>query len=217
MKCLVIILVIIVIWIFFGGWIIEIKNQAAFALNELFSWPKEELLLENEALKAELSQLRQETGIAPPNFLKAKIYAHYPFNDKSLFSINIGANDGVKAGMVATSKGSLLMGRVEQVFANYSLVKTIFTPDWQIPIRIGNSGVEGLFNGATNPRITMIAKDREIEQGDVVYVANKNFPYGLKIGEVGEIERGTASDVFQEVAVILPHKSSDLTELWLIK
>jgi cell shape-determining protein MreC len=217
MRYLIAILLIIAIWFVAGNWVINIKNQAAFALSELLSWPDDQLKLENEALKTELFQLREKTKTIPPDFLKAKVYARYPFNDKSLFSINIGAKEGVRIGMVATVKGSLLVGKVEKVFSEYSLVKTIFNPNWQIPVRIGETGIESLFNGGARPRVTMIIKDRKIERGDNVFVANKKFPYGLKIGEVGKIEQGTAADVFQEASVVLPYKSGDLTELWLIK
>lgn len=216
MKYLIAVLLVLVVWLF--------QNQAAFVLNEFLLWPKQwlvgdqkQLELENEALKAELFKLKQETKTAPDNFLVAKIYARYPFNDKSFFSVNIGADGGVQAGMVATANGSLLVGKIDKIFTNYSLVKTIFSPNWQIPIRIGENGFEGLFNGGANPYVTMIAKDRKIKEGDIIFVADSDFPYGLKIGEVGEVILGTDADAFQSVTVILPYKSSDLKELWLTK
>ena len=45
-----------------------------------------------------------------------------------IISIDLGSDDGVKKGMAATVGGNILLGQVEKVFSNYSLVKTIFTP-----------------------------------------------------------------------------------------
>lgn len=221
MKYLITVLSIIIIWFFAGNHLINFKSQAGYVIGRILRWPesneRKELKLKNEVLRAELSQLKQQISNAPKKFLSAKVYARYPFNTKSRFSINIGKSDGVKIGMVATVEGVFLVGKVEKVFNNYSLVKTIFTPNWQIPARVGEERIEGLFTGGASPSVGMIAEDEEIKEGDVVFVADQNFPYGLKIGEIGKINKGEITDVFQSAGISFPYDNFSLTELWLIK
>ena len=112
---------------------------------------------------------------------------------------------------------NILLGQVEEVFDNYSLIQTVFSNDWQLPVRIGEEGVEALLNGGANLRVTMITKDKKVSEGQVIFAASKDFPYGMKIGELQNVERGVSTGIFSEATVEVPYNINDVIEVWLHK
>jgi len=234
-KYLIVVLVaLIVLWLFAGGLVLEVSNKIAYGASQVFLWPKwwflgllqpalshqqqARLKLELEDLKAEIFKLRQLVDYrGDPKLLIAKIHSRRPFNDKDLLSINVGRAAGVKEKMAVTVASNLFLGIVEQVFDNYSLVKTIFTSGWQIPVRFGKRGLEALLVGGPDLRVTLIVRDQPVATGETIFLASKEFPYGLKVGEVEEIKEDPASGVFKEATVRIPYNFNDLTEVWLHK
>lgn len=226
MRYIVLIIIILSFWLFAGGFITEIKNRATYALSQSLLWPKrllegeeKALKLENENLKAEIFALKQKYNIQNDNsdLLPAKVHSSYPFNEKNILSINKGSKDGVKMAMPVVVASNILLGKVEDVFDNYSLVKTIFSSDWQLPVRIGEDGIEALLNGGSNPKVNMIIKDKKVTNGQIVFAASKDFPYGIKIGELQNVKQGVATGIFSEADVKVPYSINDITEVWLYK
>ncbi|MFH1759206.1 MAG: rod shape-determining protein MreC [Patescibacteria group bacterium] len=234
MKYFVLIILLLSLWFFAGSFITETKNQATYGLTQVLLWPKwlvqgifspavdfknmKDLELENENLKAKIFELEQnmpDTEIS--DYIVAKIYSRSPFNNKNLLSINKGYRDGVAKDMVATVGGNILLGQVEDVFEKYSLVKTIFTNDWKLPVRISSEGVEALLVGGSELKLSMIAEDTEAENSQTVFIASKDFPYGMKIGELINLKQEASATVFKEASVQVPYNFNELTELWLIK
>jgi len=176
--------------------------------------PDRDLLIENEALKAELAELEELRKHLPDRMpagsLPVFIYSRYPLNFKNELIVSAGGNDGVKEGMIAVLPGrsgdSVLVGRVAQVFPETSLVLTLFDPRFQTAVRVGER---------TEPKATLIPKKDEVKEGDVVSAAGAGFPYALAIGEVARML--PASDqLFQEAAVRLPYDSNELRSLILL-
>lgn len=189
----------------------------------LWSWfgraPRaNDLVLENESLKAQLAELKvknEEIKVEDGRYLVAKIYSTYPFNDRHLFTIAAGTSEEVKELMPVLAKKNILLGQVTKVFSSYSEVKSIFSPDWQIPVKIGDSGVDGLFMGGPNPKVTMIVNDKTINVGDDVYSVSKDFPYGLKVGEVASV--GSGGSFFKEVSLNLPYDFNNLASVLILR
>lgn len=182
----------------------------------------DKLLLENEGLKAELLSLilrqAQDKSLKENNnkYLVAKIYSTYPFNDKNIFTINVGNKDGIEEGDAVLAEKGILLGKIVKVFNNYSEVKSIFSPDWQLSVKIGEKGNDGLLMGDPDPQITMIIGDKEIKVGEDIYSASKEFAYGLKIGKVKTIKSG-ANSFFKESSIELPYKFNNLLEVLVTK
>lgn len=232
MRYLVAIFLLIILWFFAGSFINEKKNTASFGLRQLVLWPRwwvrglirpaqinkelNDLKLENENLKARLFGLTIEKSAVPVDFIGARVYASHPFNDFSLITINKGSNHGIKPNMIATVGGNILLGRVKKVNNNYSLIKTIHSPDMEIPVRLGEIGAEALLKGGTDLKVTLIVADQKITAGAIVYAASPDFPYGIKIGELQTIRPEEAS-VFQEAGLLTPYNLTTLTEVWLQK
>ena len=130
--------------------------------------------------------------------------------------INVGENRAVGPGQPVVFLGEsvfslrgLLLGKIDRVFSDSSLVRTIFDKEWQSSVRIGKKGYLALLQGGGEPVIRLIPKDAKISVGDVVYSVQPEFPNSLPVGEVLEI--GLSSDqVFQEAKLSFPYDFSSI-------
>lgn len=173
---------------------------------------------ENEALRAQIQQLKVngQKSIVNGNFIAARVFSTYPFNIKNQITINAGEKQGVKKMMTAVLGENILVGQVIEVFENSSVIRTIFDPNWQLPVRIGEKEVDGLFRGGSEPKVFLIDKEKPIQVNDIVYSASQEFPYGLKIGEIAEIKE-SAAGVFKEAVLKMPFNVNELREINIIK
>lgn len=175
-----------------------------------------------DALKAENAALRNQIAayagsITPANNgIIARIYASYPFNDQKAVVVDKGSNHAIRSLMPATIGGVVLVGQVTKIFVNHSIVRTIASSDWQIPVRIGPRKVPGLFVGGFAPRITMIPNEKAIAIGDEIIAASQDLPYGLAVGTVESFRTDAQAGIFQEAAVALGYDAHSLTELTLL-
>lgn len=155
-------------------------------------------------------------GSAVADFPRVKIYSTYPFNNRGEVVINAGSELGVKEKMAVTVDGKVLFGQIVQVFENYSIVRAFFDKGWQVPVRVGFQETDALLEGGSTPKLTMVAKNKEFNDGETVYSASRDFPYGLPIGKVKKI-KDTPTAVFKEAELEAPYSFNDLRELelWL--
>lgn len=176
---------------------------------------------ENLLLKQEIENLKAGivSGVkcqVPGNgHLMAKIFSTYPFNIKNTITLNVGAEQGVIEGMAVTVGENILLGRIVEIFEEKSVARTLFDPQWQIPVRIGGEEIDALLTGGLEPKITLLEKSQLIKTGDAVYSASADFPYGLKIGEIAEIKE-TSSGVFKEATLKIFYNISDLRGAYVI-
>lgn len=176
------------------------------------------LQLENAKLKAEilgLSERPTEKIIGRYRVLAARAYSEYPFNDKNLIFINVGAEHGVAAGMTVTVAENLLFGKVVEARAEKSVVQTVFDPNWKLPVRIGDSAAAGLFLGGSKPKITLIEKAKAVKEGDVVFSVSPEIPYGLTVANLENISE-TANSAYREATAKLPYSIFEVNELYVI-
>ena len=184
------------------------------------SWVNDEelhdLRTENQALKARVLELSHGILLPPDGSLNVRVFSSYPFNNKNLLAVNAGFRQGIRQGMPATIGGAILVGQVHKTFKNYSLVRTIFSPDWELPVRIGAKKIPALLIGGPNLKLTMIVNDQPIFDGQPIFVASKDFPYGMKIGEAINVKSDSVTGVFQETGVKTDYDFDGLTELAIL-
>ncbi|OGY99467.1 MAG: hypothetical protein A2945_01255 [Candidatus Liptonbacteria bacterium RIFCSPLOWO2_01_FULL_52_25] len=162
----------------------------------------ENLLLENQNLKAELAKFKNIQAAFPDGTrgsIPAVVYSRYPFNFKHEFLISAGRVQGVAPNAAVTFSG-VLIGKAAKVFDDTTLVRTVFDSGFQAPVRIGNAGIEALFKGGNLPKITLIPEKSEVRKGDVIYSSSPDFPYGIPVGEINKIT-ASADQLFQEATV----------------
>lgn len=173
---------------------------------------------ENSALRAAL-ELRETCAAAVPDRsrggLVAGVFSAYPFNFRPVLTLSRGANAGVQEGAVVVLGGALV-GQVTKVSAEISVAKTVFDPRWEIPVRIGASGVDAVLVGGTVPRLTFIAKDAAVGAGDTLTAADPSLPFGLAIGEIEEVT-SEPSTPFKEAKLRLPYRISALRFVSLLE
>ena len=140
-----------------------------------------------------------------------------------------GKNHGVAAGEAAVisyasatsslgehERGVVLIGDVDKVFDNTAAVQTIFDSRFRLAVRVGEGGIESLLMGGSEPRITLVPKNAEIRKGDIIYSAGADLPYGLPIGEVGEVQM-SSDNIFKEATIIFPYDLSDYRLVFILK
>lgn len=172
----------------------------------------QKLKLEKEALEAQFLVQAQKSE----NFKTGRVFSSYPFNNQNELFIALGRSDGIKESMPAVVDENIVIGQVIRVFEKYSIVRTIFDPEWRMSVRIGGRAADSLLVGGPEPMLTMIDKNKPIKEGDVVYSAVRGFPYGALIGKAGEVII-SPSAVFQGAKLILPYDlNNELTEVKIL-
>ena len=216
---------------FFGQVFLEPKNYISYRFNSVFnpvfasiqnifngSVSRDEfsnLILENERLKAQLlvlSKSPREHYEDDKEYRAAKVYSTYPFNNKGLMAINAGLKDGMTEFMPVTIGGYILIGQIMKAESGYSVVRTVFDNGWQLPVKVGDDNVDALLVGGREVKLTLIVRDKKIEPDDTIYAASKDFPYGLTIGSVKEIQ-DEAGSAFKSATVSLPYELSKVIEV----
>ncbi len=171
---------------------------------------------ENAALKAALSSA-SAVAVAgaydDATLIFADVFSAYPFAGRSSVRVSKGSLDGMRVGYPATFGGSVLVGQVTEVKNRTSVVRMVGSPDWQIPVRIGPRKVAGLLMGGTVPRVSMIAADKPVAEGDAIVAASDDLPYGLTIGSVRSVSAESEGGVFKEAAVTFSYDARDIAEL----
>lgn len=183
-----------------GSWIEGFFNEQALAEK------LKELERENEDLKSQLFL----QGLMTKG--KFKVYSIYPFNNVKELAIAAGRREGVEMGNIVTHGKNILIGRVSKVFDNYSIVQTIYDPNWKMEVRIGGGQIDGLFTGGNSPTVTMVAKNSAVNVGDLVYTAAKGYPYGIEVGKVKQIKDELGSPL-KEMTVLPPLELKDLRDV----
>jgi len=175
-----------------------------------------ELTEENRALREALN-----LGLQKPLTLSlAKAISRTSAGDFIL--INQGKNEGISKGLPVITAEKILLGKIEEVFDNFSTVALISNPKttFDIEVLTETEGVLGLAAGKGNFKVQFqfIPKEAQIKEGDIVITSDLggNFPQGLLVGTIKTFKKsdiepfltGEIKPFFQEI---------NLTNLFIIK
>jgi cell shape-determining protein MreC len=189
------------------------SNSAAVSSDESPS-----LAAQNAALQAQLAVLQTVASQVPtstPNTIRAMVYSRYPMNFRNELLVNAGANVGAAPGAAVMFQG-MLIGQVQKVFSDESLVQTIFDNNLKMPVRIGASGIDGLLQGGADPVVGSIASTAKIAVGDIVYSAVAGIPYAQPIAEV--MATSTSADsLLQQATLSFPYDINTVETVLIMK
>jgi len=166
-----------------------------------------ELKKENEILRKAL-----EIGLKKDFKL---VFAQVIGKDVSQDSILIdqGSKDGVRVGLPVITQQKTLVGKISQVYENFSKVQLLSNNESSFDAKISDTEIYGIVKGKGNFKFyfDLIPKDREIKEGDFLVTSALGgvFPPGLLIGEIKEVKKSDV-ELFQK-AEIKP--AFDITEL----
>lgn len=128
--------------------------------------------------------------------LGAEVIANSPSVWEKTITINRGSKAGLKARMPVITYSGYLVGRIEKLGKNAAQVRLITDRDFVVGAIIARPDsreialVKGSGRSDQANIMDNIAWDAEIEKGDVVLTSglSNNFPSGLKIGRVQNVE-----------------------------
>ena len=165
---------------------------------------KSNLELENERLKAELADLlelrnenedlRKALDIGLEKEFKitmADIISKDPLQD--MIIINKGSDDGLSIGFPVITPEKTLIGKIEEVFPNFSRVILTSNKNNSLSARIDSEEeIIGVTKGEGNLKIIfdLIPHEKEIKKGSLVTTTSLGgvFPKGLLIGTIDSID-----------------------------
>lgn len=119
--------------------------------------------------------------------------------------VDKGNSSNIEKNMPVVVFENILVGKVIEVFNNFSKILLINSANSKIPALIQESRVEGLIIEGTPKNILflgLIPKDIEVEKDQTVITSGMegNFPEGLLIGWVLEVE-SPENEIFQKIVV----------------
>ena len=165
-----------------------------------------------EALKNVIAQYELGVSLSDSKGITAKVFSLYPFNTKQRIYIDKGSEDGVEKGDGVVVLDALLIGEVSKVFSHTSEVITLFDSQFSLPVRIGEREVDALFKGGVSPSLSLIDKSKTIQHNDLIFSADRSFPYGLSIGYIGTIAEDS-SGAFLTSSVFIPYNLNDVRDV----
>jgi len=210
------------------------KNSSDF-LNGLFSFSA--LTRENEFLReenreflsriVEIGDLREENKELR-SALDLDLANHYELIETRLFSVNFeqdfvlidkGEQEGIEKGMPIIDFHNVLIGKVEQVYTNQSEVFLISNKDIKFSVEIEGEKINGLAKGKGKGEmfLDLVPKEEDLVSGALITTAGleADFPQGLLVGRIGEIEK-TDLAPFQKAKIELLSDISKQNNLLII-
>lgn len=189
------------------------------AANPDFSYENyESLKAQNEVLTQNLLGTENTNPTVNADRYRAKearVFSDYPFNNYAAVTIDIGSDDGVKAGMPVLSAPGVLLGKIKDVNRTESEVETIFDPGWRSAVAFGANRAKALLTGGPAPYLDLIPKDASSTAGDAVMNLASNFPMNLLVGRILDWEDG-GNGVWAKAKVEPPISFEDLRKVLVI-
>ena len=182
---------------------LEFKNQQL--LSEI-AYLKE-LEKENKALREALGVgLKEEFKLADAEIIGKDL-------TEDFILINKGSKEGVTEGLPVITQSKVLLGKISEVYENFSKVMLISNKKSSLNVKIQDKEIQGVLKGKGNLSLSfgLIPQDKEIEKEDLIITtsAGGNFPKGLLVGKVDNIRKSDVKPL--QEAEILPF--FDLSQL----
>lgn len=158
----------------------------------------EEARLENERLRA-LVQLPQ---VAEIESKAARIIGRPTSSWEDVFTIDLGSDDGIGAGMPVVGPEGLI-GQTIAVTGSTARVRLITDQRSGVAALIQRNRAGGVVRGSIEGRLgfDFVSRETTVQSGDVVITSGLGgvYPKGIVIGEVTQVRR--AGSLFQEIDV----------------
>lgn len=174
----------------------------------------------NEAVLANkrLRELLAFKESVQTSMIPAQVISKDATNWFKMVMIDKGRDNGIVKNMPVVTHGGIV-GRVIEVFANYSKVQLIIDYNSAVDVLVQRSRDGGVVGGIFKNRCEMRFLDRraKIEVGDIIISSGLDgiFPKGLVVGKVVEIRKKNYG-LFQEVEIMPSVDFSRLEEVLII-
>ena len=219
----------------------RLTDRAEQLYNYMFEY--ESLLAENQRLKDQLSAIEKEArqadaisrendrlrallefqALNPEYDLVEGYIISWSSNDWSnSFTINRGEDAGIEVGMCAVTANGELVGLVDEVGINYSVIKSVLDSSLEISATIASSGYNGIVKGGYASgldgylRMNYLPSSSTIRNNDqVVTTGSTVYPRDLILGYV--IDAGFGSTGVAKYALLEPAANiSNLEQIFIL-
>lgn len=134
--------------------------------------------------------------------------------------INIGLNDGVKKGFPVILSGKALLGRIVDVYPNYSRAMLITQKNNMIDVEIPDSQSFALSKGEGGLKMTldMFPRDKELKEGSLIITSamGGNYPAGLLMGKVKNVKK-LDNEVYQKAEIEKVFDLNTVNNVFVVK
>lgn len=153
-------------------------------LNSLLS-VLEETKRENEFLKNSLGLKNYDDAELIPGRIISKDY----LSDSIL--INIGSKDGAKKGFPVVISENILLGKVSEVYSNYSRVQLLSLKDNLTDVNVDGISALAKGNGKRGIDLEMFPRDKDLGENEFILTSflGGNYPAGLVVGKVVNVRK----------------------------
>ena len=212
-----------------------LTQQAEQMYDYMFKY--ESVLAENEALKAEIAEMRENDLMADSisrendrlrDLLELKeAHEDYELVDgyiisrsstdwSSTLTINRGTTHGIDVGMCAITENGEVVGLVTEAGSNYCVVKTVLDSSLEVSATIASSGYAGMVQGGYTTgqagllRMDYLPSSAVIRNRDQVVTSGSTvYPRNLILGNI--IDAGLGDTGVEKYAIIQP--AADIDDL----
>ena len=133
--------------------------------------------------------------------------------------INQGSKDGLAKGMPVITQQKVLLGKITEVYEDFSRVSLISNQESSFDAEIPDRDASGVVKGRHSQLLDLdlISQDKEIKEGDLVVSASWGgiYPRGLLVGLIQEIKRSDV-DPFYQIAVSLFFDPKEIDSVLII-
>jgi rod shape-determining protein MreC len=213
-----------------------LTNQAENIYDYIFRY--EALKAENEALREEIAQMREDSNQAAAairenerlrdlleltkaqedfTLVDSYIISRSSTEWNSTFTLDKGSSAGIEVGMVAITANSEVVGLVTETGANYSVVKTVLDSSLEISATIASNGYSGMVQGGYSTgaegllRMNYLPSSAVIRNHDQVVTSGSTvYPRNLILGYV--IDAGLSETGVAKYAILEPAADIDNLE-----
>jgi rod shape-determining protein MreC len=175
-----------------------------------------DFIRENERLKEILAY--QEQSRNEP--LVTKVVSRWENGGESIFTIDRGESDGLKAGDIVIDEKGVLVGKIYKLNQTLASVRLMTHPDFKIAVKkINDNEPLGILSGEflISAKVELIPKDKLLETGEELVTTNiQGSQAGIRAGVITEIIN-QPGDLFKSAAVLPLYDLDDIIFLQVFK
>lgn len=224
----------------------KVASAVVDRMEELYGYIYEydNLVQENERLRAQLAQLEQENRdndqASEENirlrellnlqakhtdftFESAKVVSWNASNWDSSFTISKGSESGLEVGDSVVTEYGVLVGTIIETGSNWATVETVVDLDTSVGVLVGSEEVSGILEGdytlmrSQYMKLSFVAETGRVITGDIVVTSGAGgaYPQGLIVGNVTSVHSEAAGQI--EYAVVEPFTDlNGLTQIFVV-
>ncbi len=166
-------------------------------MNEDLFWENKSLearIAELEYTRSENEELRRQLDFkkqSERDVTSARIISYGDPGSEDWLIIDKGETSGIQKGMAVLANASVLIGKIEEVYAHSSRIQLLTSKESVVSVRVAKTRTEGVVRGryGLGLQLDMVLSTETLSKGDVLVTSEigSKFPSGIFVGVVQDI------------------------------